>query len=349
MASAVLLTLSSANERLPNGPWARTWLCSLILSALALSSLESWLRAREIVPTLNDSLELWCRARSQVRDNDRDQVAVVGSSRIRLALDTEVWTDCFDGKRPIMLAIEACSPYPILFDLCMQSSFSGIILCDVSPAFFFKGVDLDDPHGPNVFLARYRKYTASDALEQELRIIAQEHLAFRRPNMALTQVAGNFLTRGKLPSASYRQVLRDRSSYADYSKIDLAPLAKARQDEAVSQGTGVPPDQLGLDLQFLNFMVDRIQSRGGRVIFVRVPISGFIREVDEKNFPRKQYWDMLASTTHGLTINFADYLELSHFICPEGGHMDLRDRAAYTRSLARIIQEKLRLGVRAKS
>ena len=158
--------------------------------------------------------------------------------------------------------------------------------------------------------------------------------------MALTTLV-NDLYQGQLPKPSHRKVLRDRSTYVDYSKIDLEPLVKARAEEVLSQGMGVPPELLWHDLQFINAMVDRIQDRGGRVIFVRLPTTGFVHAVEEANFPREKYWNMLAATTKASTINFADYRELSGYTCPEGSHLDSKDSPVFTRALARIIQAKV--------
>ncbi len=92
----------------------------------------------------------------------------------------------------------------------------------------------------------------------------------------------------------------------------------------------------------LQSMVSRIQSRGGQVVFVYMPISGIVRKVEFAAFPREQYWDVLAQQTSAITIHFVDYPDLKQFECPEGHHLDQSDGPAFSQKLASIILEKVR-------
>jgi hypothetical protein len=88
-------------------------------------------------------------------------------------------------------------------------------------------------------------------------------------------------------------------------------------------------------------MVEKIQNRGGKVVFISLPVTDTIREITEKYYPPSQYWHALAERTHAVTVNYADYPELSKFDCPDESHIAGKDVPEFTRSLATIIQGKL--------
>lgn len=103
----------------------------------------------------------------------------------------------------------------------------------------------------------------------------------------------------------------------------------------------IPPDRLGDRFQEIEQDVSLIQARGGRVVFVRFPVSGEFLEMEENLFPRTQYWDAFARQTQGLTIHFQDYEKLAGFVAPDGSHLDYRDAEKFSLALAAVLTEKL--------
>jgi hypothetical protein len=83
----------------------------------------------------------------------------------------------------------------------------------------------------------------------------------------------------------------------------------------------------------------RIEQSGGRVIFVRYPVSGLIWKQLEKNYPRAAYWDEFAQHTRFATVHFKDYPELQ-FQCPDYSHLDMSQSPVFTQALAKILLER---------
>ena len=79
----------------------------------------------------------------------------------------------------------------------------------------------------------------------------------------------------------------------------------------------------------------RIESRGGRVVYVDTPITGGIRGIEEKRYPRAAYWDVLADRLPGRMFHSDDFPSLGRFVCPDESHLDFRDAAAFTTNLTR--------------
>jgi len=80
----------------------------------------------------------------------------------------------------------------------------------------------------------------------------------------------------------------------------------------------------------------RIEERGGRVMFVRLPISGRIAELFAQHYPRATYWDAFAARAHR-AAHFADDARMRAVQCPDEMHVDERDQAAVTTWLAGVI------------
>ncbi len=76
-----------------------------------------------------------------------------------------------------------------------------------------------------------------------------------------------------------------------------------------------------------------IESRGGHVIFVVLPTSGLITEMENKRFPRQKYWDRFAGMTKSRTLHFENVPMMKKCPVPDGSHIDYRNRGPLTIAL----------------
>jgi hypothetical protein len=111
----------------------------------------------------------------------------------------------------------------------------------------------------------------------------------------------------------------------------------------------VPPEAFGAKMnaareQRFNDTIAAIQklrARGGKVVFVRFPVSGELKQVEDKFTPRAKTWDPLlqASATPG--IYFEDFPELASFECPEWSHLSAGDSVEFTKRLVPYLRQAL--------
>jgi hypothetical protein len=155
----------------------------------------------------------------------------------------------------------------------------------------------------------------------------------------------------------YLVTFADRSRDADYQKVRMPDFyyGRALRHSGLTVPTSGPIgvkelDQFLLDsirafepadttrfldnAQLLAGWVKAIRARGGEVIVLRMPVSGFVRLVDETRYPREQFFDQVGPITGAPLIHFADFPEMAGFICPDGSHLDFRDKRAFTQALA---------------
>ncbi|MFV2057737.1 MAG: hypothetical protein ACC707_14820, partial [Thiohalomonadales bacterium] len=85
-------------------------------------------------------------------------------------------------------------------------------------------------------------------------------------------------------------------------------------------------------------LVKRIEARGTSVFFVRFPTDKLIWEIDRARYPRNNFWNKIAQR-HPRSIHFRDYPSLSKFSLPDGSHLDVGDKKAFTLALLAIIND----------
>jgi hypothetical protein len=154
-------------------------------------------------------------------------------------------------------------------------------------------------------------------------------------------------------SPQYLITLPDRSRLADYARVDREFFYAYRA--AREAGFDVPRDPR-VDWKAIEQQLKRvvarlrpadetvydsrareveravraILARGGRVILLRMPTSGLVLEAEQKRWPRALFWDRVAASTRARTVHFEDWPGLNGFTCPDGSHLDYRDRSAFT-------------------
>ena len=80
---------------------------------------------------------------------------------------------------------------------------------------------------------------------------------------------------------------------------------------------------------------------GGKIVFVRFPNSGGLKELEDKLMPRQQNWDPLLQMTGAPGIYYSDFPELSGFNCPEWSHLSAGDSVEFTKRLVPHLQVAL--------
>ena len=335
---------SNSDARLPGGPWGQIWGVALLICVVLLLGYEAIWRARGFTPLLDDDFYLWASARRRVQGEDTNQVILLGASRIHMGINTKVFAENFGANPPpVQLAVDGGDCRPVLEHFAADRSFRGLIICEIIPGTFYEPMDL--PRAPeDDYVAQYEKLSAFQLFETRPRQLLQRSLVSVQASLNPKNLLQRFSGHAGWPQPSYVVTYPDRSKTADFRRADL-PAELARREKQARERIRVGnPARFREDLERIKSMVSRIQQRGGRVVFVRLPVSGVVREMDDQLFPRSDYWDVLAQHSGALTIAFEDYPTLANFKCPEGSHLDYRDAKIFTAAFTKLISEKLRLG-----
>jgi len=81
-----------------------------------------------------------------------------------------------------------------------------------------------------------------------------------------------------------------------------------------------------------------IEARGGKVIFIEMPTSGMVREIEGRRFPREAFLRAFERENGTRVISSIDDPDLSQFVCLDGSHLDFRDRAKFAEKLVHALE-----------
>ena len=353
---------SSFKRAIPDANWSLAGLVALAIFVVAIAAWEMRVRADGYAPSVEDTKDLWAATRCQISD-DPDQTVVVGASRIQFDFHLQTWANAHNGQIPLQLAIPGSNPMAILEDVA-ASEFRGNLIIGVTPALWFV------PEGAPIqitadALDRYRDRSPAQQISLVLGKFLQYRLAMiNTEDLKLSAL----LTRIKLvdragvmpnlppqlpPYFSGGEETRQAQMWNKCT--ENSPLALRIQQIWLGLFTppppppGVTPEEFHagflkhMDVQFgrMQTAVATIKERGGRIVFVRPPSTGGLRELELKFSPREGVWNRMLADTGAPGIHFEDHPALSQFQCPEWSHLTASDAITYSQALMPMIAAAL--------
>ena len=325
----------------------RTWVLAAVAAAGFLAGLEAFWRARGHAPSVVDTPTLWSRERRKIEQALPDAVVLLGSSRMQLDFSSEVFRSAYGARHALVrLEIDGRHPMAALRDVAENTPFAGLVICDVNAGSF----QPDAWDGQQEYVEYYhRRLTLNGLVNREAATFVQSRLAMVNPHLSSIAVTRFLVRRRRLPEPMYLITRADRSREADYGKLDI----QAHRAERISRvragygrGPALAPEEWLCQALAVEPFVERIQARGGRVAFVRLPVSGEHLELDEARWPRALYWDRFAAATRATTLDFRDLPGGAGFDCPDTSHLNYGDARRFTDLL---LDELARQGIGHRS
>jgi hypothetical protein len=346
---------------IPSIPWRGiTVVVALVVIAAALLW-EAYVRSIGYAPTLNDTEDLWVQTRRRVKP---ESIVIVGDSRPVFDLDLDELEKGL-GKRPIQLALPGSCAYPVLANITNDESFHGTIICSIVPGMFFA------PAGPLLetsekALARLQKQTLAQRVSHHLGMFLEEHVAFlKQEDLTLERLLGNLpipnrstaLVPPRFPPYFQTVDHERRARMIEKCADPNGELARRIQQIWLPLFTPPPPPTFipkdvfmanmgkAIEARFHDTVqaVKKVQSRGGRIVFVRFPNSGELKALEDRLNPRAREWERLLNDTKVPGIYYEDFPELSSFNCPEWSHLSAGDSVEFTKRLVPHLRRALQL------
>lgn len=312
---------------------------------------EGYLQTQGFTPVYNDDKFLWAHKRAEAYKSQEEATVFIGSSRIKFDLDIPEWRQ-LTGEDAIQLSLVGTSPVLLLKDLAADTSFKGKLVIDVTEVLFFSQNPFVHKSSSEA-TAYFKKQTPAEKFSAHLGFALESKLALlEEGKFSLTELLNDL----ELPNRpgvfvlpvfpkGFQFTTFDRQTYmADFFLKDTADLNKQTgiwNMLILGDPTPVISDE---ELQKLFTSVrndiNKIRSRGGKVIFIRTPSSSPMIEAEDEKYPREKYWNALLTATNTRGIHFKDYNETAGMICPEWSHLTPQDAIKYTRHLVQQLNEK---------
>jgi hypothetical protein len=338
---------------------------TVIVAVIVIGATAAWeLYARSLGygPSINDNEDFWTMARRKVQP---ESIVILGDSRAWFDVDLDEFQNGL-GKRPVQLAAPGSSTSPVLDDLAKDESFHGTIICSFVPMLFFAPPGSPPMERAEKNVKRFHNQTPAQRVSEYFGIWLEEHVAFLKPDDLSLEGLLNQLLIPNRPGARvpptfppyFERVDRERRARMwEQIAEPGSELAKRVQQIWLPLFTPPPPPSYipkdvfmakmgeGIQKRFADIAADveKIRARGGKIVFVRFPHTGGLKELEDKIMPREKSWDPLLQMTKAPGIYYSDFPELSGFNCPEWSHLTAGDSVEFSKRLIPHLRQALKM------
>ncbi len=346
---------------IPQVPWRGIAVVVVLIVIAASAAWEFYVRSVGYAPTLNDNEDLWTLTRQKVKP---ESVVIIGDSRAWFDLDLDE-IQAGLGKRPVQLAMPGSCAYPVLADLAKDENFHGTIICSIVPRLFFAPPGSPPMERAQKAVRRSHTQTPAQRASEYLAIPLEEHVAFlKQEDLTLDELLNelpipnrpNALVSPRLPPY-FRWIDRERRA----RMIEQCAQPGELQSKIQKRWTRLfippsPPTYVPKEIFFENMKkatetrfvdtvkaVEKIRSRGGKIVFVRLPVTSELKLIEDRITPRAQIWEPLLNRTGVPGIYFEDFPELASFNCPEWSHLSAGDSVEFSKRLVPHLRTVLQL------
>lgn len=340
-------------------PWLPLLGAALLTLCLGILLFEVRLAALGYQPTARDTPARWVAERARAAALGERALILVGASRFQVGLDLDVLRR-ETGLEPVQLAIDGSAGGPVLENLARDPAIRGTILFD------YYGYGLGSDGAAAKWVQQYEKRSGRTAWLEQPAATSEEHLdGWLREHLRLYADGANplhslrFRVLAAAPSAQYLVMRPDRSRVADYARTAMpaayysrvartlgdsvdpaSPGVETLLAERIGRLTPADPAPLAASAAALARMAAALQARSGRLVMVAMPTSGMVREIEERRYPRTQFWDRLLAESGVAGIDAQRENGFGEHACPDGSHLDVRDRARFARELAAALRQR---------
>jgi hypothetical protein len=327
---------------------------SIIVSVLFMLSWEFYIRKIGYKPSLDDSQELWSEKLLAI---DKNGIALLGTSKSLTGLHSKTLNE-FTDLKITQLSLHSTSPRKVFNYLANQTDFSGTVLLEMSEMAFFANKPETEAKAQN-YINFYKNYSFAQSISFKINRFFDRYFAFiEKEQFSLEKMLNNiFITdRDGLDKKEYYPPIpkfyyMDESRFGELIKKS-GEVTKVHievfRNRILSEGNKLKESDREILLKKqqsffieLKNSVQTIKSRGGKVILVKYPISGKIKEYSEKIFPYHLYWgEKGAFSNYGFNylFHYNDIVDDRKIqCCADELHLSKEDAKLFTKELAETL------------
>lgn len=340
----------SHDRMLPNRVGKRLLLSVTGLCLMLLVAMEIKARQDDYPVNYPRTSDLWVGQWYRLDELPEDQTVFIGSSKVKHGIIVNEW-EKQTGIRPLNLAWAGSPAGPVLTELAARESFKGTVICEITPFLVFANDDF--PFRSRIHQNIRLSKTSHLSLSFHLSLSAQYYL---RPHVKLMN------SKAYSPLANLYRSL----AIPDRAGILKAPIFRflwttdrdlqgrfldsfendVEQQQAILEifrsflRVFLHYGACDIDKRLSEYVMaaEKITRRGGRVIFVHLPISGSWQDFEETNYPRATCYDRLIEKTGCLGIHYEDYPQLRDMKCVDEVHLSKADGILFTQRLIEILR-----------
>jgi len=338
-------------RNIPDKPFTKLFIGSGFVVVALLATLELQARNSGIQPNRDLDMSFWQNHRFRLDEQPADTTVLFGASRMTFGLDQEAWEQT-TGSRPYNLGLHGASCLPMLHDYAENTNMAGKVVCTISGGFTFANemIPFSKRIADAVRDINKNRYSFALRMDELTGNALQAQFAVLNPRLyAPTELLYDRLRFHKRPNqfAWFHMpfTARRTAENQDIFINDLSDPYILDQWDILHQTVlrymeRFEPRALDDAIQQIQKDANTIRDRGGEVIFVRFPVSRFVKEWEDKRFPRKDYWDQIIARTGCRGFHYRDHEATRNLFPPDGSHLMPTEAIIFTRALARFVLEK---------
>ena len=297
----------------------------------------------------NDDKVIWATYRKKVYAPET--TVFIGDSRVKFDIDLPTWK-ALTGENAVQLAMVGTPPRPVLHNLANDVNFKGnVIMGGADPAFYSLD-SIQRETSAREGIEYYNKETPAQKLNASLDYLLESKLVFLEEGKFGLNALLNTLPIPNRPGVFTRTGPPRHFSNSDFWRqssetpqlLKDTPLQNAVINFWAVNATRIKSNPIKGDtlesfFKQLKNSIDKIRSRGGKVVLIRPPSTGAVLEREHNLYPRDQYWDRLIKYTGCPGFYYSDHPETARLNCPEQSHLSPRDAIIFTRALVAYLKE----------
>ena len=315
-------------------------LCLLAVYEWYFRSVEHW------APGYDNNAELWALWRGEVETLSSDDVVILGSSRGHFDINIHLW-DSITGHRPVMLAIPGGSPYYTFEDIVERSTFRGLIVLSTAPGLFYTlGTSGGALWVKSDMVDYYYKQTYAQKFSYWVYQWIDPWFAYTDPDINLRSLINRlpFPNRDSVENGVVWPPMVRMDRYRGIRMIPEMETDTALQGRQTRiwdrpEWKNEFADSADVIINHYVSLAKKLQAKGGRVAFIRPPVTGQYLKHEPEMYPRAQYWDRMLRESGCKGYHFQDYPETRDMVPPEWSHLNRRDADIYTRTIIALLQK----------
>jgi hypothetical protein len=327
--------------------WRKIWGLTALLAVCGFAINEALLRAGEHQPSVVSNANLFCLSYSRIDNLNSEDVVLLGASRIHTGFDLEAFKQRYPNRKVLQLAQSGRgTPYPLFKDIVENSDFNGIAIISVNEQ------TLTSQSQRQLQVVRHcnKKFSLNDRANREIATWLQRRFVFLNPNSNSLRLWGNLIVEQELPEPFYTKTRPNRAQLSDFQRADEKSLKRIhnlrlkQRKNAFKQSFPKPKTWLK-KVNHWQPLIQKFQERGGKFVFLRMPVSQERWNLEKQQYPVDQYWNKLTEQYYYMKevklVHFVNYASLRNYNLPDTSHLDMRDRAEFTNALLNIIEPQL--------
>ncbi len=337
----------------PEQPWAKLVVTSFIILVILLIAWEQLaLKMHHTAGTYQTTHEsMWAQERRKLDVPNDIKVVLTGSSRTLWGFDIYIVAEHL-GSQPLQLALPGTGPALFVQDIVENTDFDGLLIVGIAPFLFNR---MDEGYFGQAAIDAYENQSPSQYTGAKIHDFLSDYIAFLDDSFELPELLNRYTPlpyregsirldreQWKLGNAYKHRLVEMWEPVEDVGSFDNTQLTNFWTGGLEREPPPAEKIQEMAEISIKHYapFVEEMRSRGGDIVFIRMPSSGDYLDFDLKSDYYHNMWVPMIEGLDVVGINTMDYPELSTELdIPEWSHLSRASQDKFSHIIFETIND----------